>query len=109
MNIGGALLFLACLSVHCQSHFNLVIFNQIFSKFHVWIASIKLLFKFEYRLCLMNNKQNGRRLSVSAVVVTLTGVIFNQISSKFHICIASIKLSFKFKYGFCPTNTNKDG
>ena len=34
-----------CLSVRCCGHSNLVIFNRIFSKFHI---IIKLSFKFEY-------------------------------------------------------------
>ena len=55
---------------------NLVIFNQISSKFHIWIASINLSFRFEYRFCLTSNnqdgRQNGRHISLSAVVVTLT-------------------------------------
>ena len=45
-------LFWACLSVRlsvrCRGHLNLVIFNRISFKFHKWIASIKLSFKFEY-------------------------------------------------------------
>ena len=42
-----------CLSV-CPSvrgHSNSVIFNWISSKFHIWIASINLSFKFEYGFC----------------------------------------------------------
>ena len=53
-----------------------VIFNPISSKFHIWIASINLSFKFEDRFCLTSDnqdgRQNGRHLSISAVVVTLT-------------------------------------
>ena len=78
MNVGGALLFSACLSI-CPSvrgHSNSVIFNRISSKFHLWIASINLSFKIEYGFCpTFNNqdsRQNGRHLSISAVVVTLT-------------------------------------
>ena len=52
-----------------------VISNRIFS-FYIWIISINLSFKFEYGFCLTSNnqdgRQNGRRLSMSAVVVTLT-------------------------------------
>ena len=77
-NVGGALLFLACPSV-CPSvrgHSNSVIFNMISSKFHIWIASINLSFKFEYGFCMTSDnqdgRQNGRHLSISAVVVTLT-------------------------------------
>ena len=53
-----------------------VISNQTPSKFHIWIASINLSFKFEYGFCLTSNnqdgRQNGRHVSISAVVVTLT-------------------------------------
>ena len=60
----------------CCGHSNLVIFYRISFKFHIWIAFIKLSFKFEYGFCLtkdnQDGRQNGRRLSVSAVVVTLT-------------------------------------
>ena len=63
-----------CRSV--RGHSNSVIFNRIFSKFHIWIASINLLFKFEYGFCLTSDnqdgKQNGHQLSIFAVVVTLT-------------------------------------
>ena len=56
------------LSIRCCGHSNLVIFNQISSKFHTWIASIKLWFKFEYGFFLTNHtqdgQQNGHRLSV---------------------------------------------
>ena len=56
------------------------IFNQISSKFHIWIAfvnlSFKFEFKFEYGFCLtfdnQDGRQNGSHLSISAVVVTLT-------------------------------------
>ena len=81
-NVGRALLFLACPSV-CPSvrpsvsgHSNSVIFNRISSKFHIWIAFTNLWFKFEYRFCQTSDnqdgRQNGRHLSISAVVVTLT-------------------------------------
>ena len=52
-NVDGALLFSACPSV-CPSvcgHSNSVIFNRISSKFHIWIASTNLSFKFEYGFC----------------------------------------------------------
>ena len=59
-----------------QGHSNSVIFNRISSKFHILIASINLLFKFEYRFCLTSGNQDGRQngghLSISAVMVTLT-------------------------------------
>ena len=54
--VGGALLFSACLSVHPSVRLllwysNLIIFHRISSKFHIWIASIKLLPKFEFGFC----------------------------------------------------------
>ena len=69
-NVGRALLFSACQTVclSVRGHSNSVIFNQIYSNFHIWIASINLLFKFEYGFC----RQNTRHLSISTVVVTLT-------------------------------------
>ena len=43
-------------------------FYQISSKFYEWIASIKLLLKFEYKFSRTNDnqdgRQNGRRLSI---------------------------------------------
>ena len=39
----------------------LIRFIQISSKFHVWIASIKLLFKFEYKFSPTNDNQDGRQ------------------------------------------------
>ena len=92
----GALLFSACPSV-CPWSINSVIFNQIFSKFHIWIAFINLLFKFEYRFCPTSDNQDGRQndrhLSISTVVVTLTksfsirflpNFIYELLSSIFH-------------------------
>ena len=59
----------------CRCHSNSAIFNRISSKFHIWIASLNLLFKFEYRFCLTSDNQDGRQngcqLSISAVMVTL--------------------------------------
>ena len=37
-------------AIFCCGHSNSVIFNQISSKFHICIASIKPWFKFEYEL-----------------------------------------------------------
>ena len=68
---------------------NLVIFNQIFSKFHIWIAFIKLSFQFKYIFSLC------RTISKKAVKMAAAYQCqFNQFSSKFHIRIASIKLLF---------------
>ena len=102
-------------SIDCCGLSNLVIFNLISSKFHIWFASIKPWFKFEYEFCLTNDNQDGRQNScrLSVWIVCCCGhsnlVIFNRISSKFHIWFASIKPWFKFEYEFCPTNDNQDG
>ena len=59
-----------------RGHSNSVIFNPISSKFHIWISFTNLSFKFENGFCLtadnQDGRQNGRHLSTSAVVVTLT-------------------------------------
>ena len=59
-----------------SSHCNPVFFNRISFKFHIWIASFILSFKFEYGFCPtpdnQDGQQNGHHLSISAVVVTLT-------------------------------------
>ena len=71
-----------CLSVRpsVRGHSNSVIFNQISSKFHRWVAFINLSYKFEYGFCLtfdnQDGRQNDRHLSISAVVVTLTQSFF---------------------------------
>ena len=60
-NVDGALLFSACPCV-CPSvrgHSNSVIFNRISSKFHIWIASTNLLFKFEYGFCPTSDNQDA--------------------------------------------------
>ena len=73
-NVGGALLCSARPSVHLS----VVTLTQSFisSKFHMWIAFINLSFYFEYGFCPafknQDGRQNGRHLSISAVVVTLT-------------------------------------
>ena len=60
------------------------------------IASIKLLFKFEYKFSLTNDnqdgQQNGRRLSICFCGQS-TLIIYYPITSKFHIWITFIKLS----------------
>ena len=60
MNVGRAELYcfrLVRLSVRGCS--NSLIFNLIYSKFHIWIASINLSFKFEYGFCLPPDNQDG--------------------------------------------------
>ena len=46
------------LSLRCCCHSNLVVVYRISSKFHILVASIKLLPKFEYGFCRTNDKQN---------------------------------------------------
>ena len=64
------------ISIRFCGHSSSVIFNQISSKFYIWIAFINLSFKFEYGFCStscnQDGQQNGRRPSVFIVVVTLT-------------------------------------
>ena len=103
-------------SIRCCGHSNLVIFNQISSKFYIWIASIKPWFKFEllYEFCLTNGNQDGRlngclSVCIHPLLCSLYRSHFYRISSKFHIKIASIKPWFMFEYEFCPSNDNQDG
>ena len=117
--VGGALLFLACpsvcLSVHCCGHSNLVIFNRIFFKFHIWFASIKLWFKFQYEFCPTNDNQDDQQMAAAYQFASIRCcghsnlVIFNWISSKFHLWFASIKPWFQLEYEFCQINYNQDG
>ena len=61
-------------SVRCCGHSNLVIFLQISSNFHIWIASTTLWFKFEYEFCLNKDCQDGRQIAAAyqfALVDTL--------------------------------------
>ena len=46
-------------SIGCCGHSYLSILCSISSAFHIWIASIKLWFKFEYGFCLMKDNQDG--------------------------------------------------
>ena len=88
-----SLLFWACrsvrLSVRCCGHSNLVIFNWIFSEFHI---IIKLSFTFEYSFFLSNDKQEGCKNGRQDRSLLLSH--YNRFSSKFYIWIASFKLSF---------------
>ena len=82
-------------------------FYQSFSKFHVWIASIKISLKFEYEFCptkvIQDGQQNGRHLLVCTLIDTLPStLIYYPIAAKFHIYITFINLSPKFEYGLCP-------
>ena len=55
-------------SIRCCGHSNLVSFNRISSKFHIWFASVKPWSKFDYEFCqtIFNQDgwQKGRGLSV---------------------------------------------
>ena len=65
-------------------------FYESFSKFHIWIASIKLLLKFEYELCPTKVNQDGRRNGRHLLVCTYrhsTLVIYYPIAAKFHIYV----------------------
>ena len=42
--LGRHYCFSACPSIHCRGHSNYVIFNRISTKFHIWVASIRLSF-----------------------------------------------------------------
>ena len=94
------------INVCWNGHSNFVIFYRISFKFHIWIAFIKLSFKFEYRFCLTNDNQDNSPISVRCRG-HCNLVIFYRISSKFHVWIASIKLLFKFEYKFSPMNDIK--
>ena len=63
-------------------------FYRISSKFHVWIASIRLLLQFEYKFSPTNDnqdgRQNGHRLSICFCCQS-TLIIYYPITSKFHI------------------------
>ena len=102
-------------STSCCGHFYFVIFNQIFSKFHIWFASIKSWFKFKYEFCrtTITNMADKMAAAYQFASVRCYGhsnlVIFLRISSNFHIWIASIPLWFKFEYEFCLTNDSQDG
>ena len=79
-------------------------FNQSFSKFHIWIASIKLSLKFEYEFCLTKVNQDAQRNGRHLLACTYrhsTLVIYYPIAAKFHIYITYINLSPKFEYGLC--------
>ena len=79
-------------------------FYQSFSKFHIWIACIKLSLKFEYEFCPTKVNQDGQRNCHHLLVCTYrhsTLVIYYRIAAKFHIYITFINLSQKFEYGLC--------
>ena len=78
---------------------------QSFSKFHIWIASIKLSLKFEYEFCTTKVNQDGQQYGRHLLVCTYrhsTLVIYQPIATKFHIYITFINLSPKFEIGLFP-------
>ena len=80
-------------------------FYQSFSKFHIWIASIKLSLKFEYEFCPTKVNQDGQRNGRHLLVCTYrhsTLVNYYPIAAKFHIYITFNNLSPKFEYEICP-------
>ena len=58
-------------SVHCCGHCNLEIFILISSNLHIWIASIKLWFKFEFEFCPTNDSQDGWQMAAAYQFVLL--------------------------------------
>ena len=86
---------------------------QFTSKFHTWIASINLTFKFEYWFCPTSDnqdgRQNGRHLSIFTVVVRLTQSFLIRFLPNFINELPSSTLAFNFEYGFCLTSYNQDG
>ena len=72
------------INIRCHGHSNSVIFNRISSKFRIWIASNNFIYGLLpsffrsisktgfFRHPITKIAQNGRHLSISAVVVTLT-------------------------------------
>ena len=113
-------------------HSNSVIFNQISSKFYIWIASINLSVKFEYGFCPTSDnkdgRQNGRHLSIAAVVVTLTqsfligflpnfiyGLLPSNSCSSLNISLVrrtitkmAAKMAAYYQFAFCLSD-NQDG
>ena len=86
-----SLLFWACPSIHlsvrCSGHSNLVIFNRIFSKFHI---IIKLSFKFEYSFfCQTISKKTVKMAAMAghSNLVNIIGFLSN------------------FIYGLLPSNS----
>ena len=87
-----------CLSVCCCGHSNLVVLIRFHSNFYIWISSIKLSFKFEYRFCSTNNNQDCQQYGRRHQCLMLWSLLLShvcRISSKFHIWIAFIKLLAK--------------
>ena len=82
------------------------------SKFHIWIASIKLSFKFEYEFCPTRVNQDGQRNGHHLLVCTYrhsTLVIYYPIAAKFHIYMSAdlTKGSFEHFSSFCVIKISK--
>ena len=52
-------------SIRCCGHSNLVIFNQISFKFHIWFASIKPWFQFEYEFFPTDDNKMADKLAAA--------------------------------------------
>ena len=63
-------------SVRCCVHSNLLIFLQISSNFHIWIASITLLLKFEYEFCPTNDSQDGPQMAAAYQCALMETLIY---------------------------------
>ena len=98
-NVGGALLFSACLSI-CLSVRNFL------TRFHPNLVYGLLPSKSHSRsttgFVRRTINQNSHRLSICTCRHS-TLVIYYRIASKFHIWVTFIKLSPKFEYGLFPT------
>ena len=83
-------------------------FYQSFSKFHLWIASIKLSLKFEYEFCRTIVNQDGQRNCRHLLVcIYRHSTLVNYypillMANLFYIYITFINLWPKFEYGLCP-------
>ena len=88
-NVGGDLLFLACLSVRCRGHSN--------SHFESDFFQIPFLDCFNQSpsssnnaFCLRKDNQDGRQNGP-------------------HLSMSTVMVTFKLEYGFCPMKDNQDG
>ena len=101
--------------IRCCGDSNLVIFNRISSKFHIWFASIKPWFKLEYEFCLTNYKSfvrptitkmgGGQWLSGRVLDSRPRGRWFEPQVPNF-IQISLISHWPNFQYGFCRMDDN---
>ena len=100
-------------SIRCCGHSNLVIFNQISSKFHIWFVSIKPWLNMSFVRQTISKMADKMAATYQLASLRCCGhsnlVIFLRISSNIHKWIASITLWFKFRYEFCLTNDSLYG